>query len=107
MAAEHDDGHEEREGGSQQRDHSDETKPAVIPDEVEDDEEKADEAGNQTGIKLILAEGRRQCRDLSDVERHRQCTVLEHIREFGGRLLVEAAFDLRLPAENRLAEVGA
>src|SRR5207253_9041844 len=69
---------------------------AVVEQRINDDQAKADDAGDQAAAKLIRAErcGHR-CRGLRD-ELERQRTELQHVGEVLRLLLGELTRDLRL-----------
>ena len=74
--------------------HDDEAEGPVVEDHVERDEREADEAGDQTGVQRVTAEGGRHRLDALLLELDRQGAVAEDEREVGRGLVGERAADL-------------
>mgnify|MGYP003326170746 CR=1 FL=1 len=80
----------------------DDAESAVVEEQVHDDKQQADEAGEQAGIQLIGTERRRQRRDFSDV----QGDPIQRSNTMQVSLAAEARSDFGKGAARRLRRDG-
>src|SRR5206468_12797762 len=82
-----------QQAGNREVGNSDETKPAVVDERVDDNRDQADGVGEQTRVQLVTTECRGYGNDVLLLELNRQRAVLQHVGKVVGGVLREVAGD--------------